>query len=285
MHIPQYFGQQLQVTTDETHFLRHPPDDPAMTQLTKQNYKERRKNNNTPLLPQYRAPDRLNLTLTVLSCRPRVFEIHNFLSPVEVEHILELTTGLRLRTSTTSGDHHHERDVDRTNTRTSTNTWIHRPRTPLVDAVYRRAADVLGLDEALLRDRDRGERRDAPTRAGMAEALQLVHYGPKQEYTAHHDFSYPPAAHAHQPTRFATLLIYLNGATDGLVGGETAFPRWANLESHGALQVEPEAGKAVLFYSRLPDGNMDDLSQHAAYPIKEGEKWLANLWVWDPLME
>eukprot|EP00588_Corethron_pennatum_P004166 CAMPEP_0194301458 /NCGR_PEP_ID=MMETSP0169-20130528/61804_1 /TAXON_ID=218684 /ORGANISM="Corethron pennatum, Strain L29A3" /LENGTH=224 /DNA_ID=CAMNT_0039051703 /DNA_START=35 /DNA_END=706 /DNA_ORIENTATION=+ len=159
MHRPEYFGQRLQVTTDETHFVRHPPDASAMTQLTKKNYKERRLGDGKPLLPEYRAPDRLNLTLTALSIRPRVFEIRNFLSPVEVEHILELTTGLRLRKSTTSGDQHHDADAtDKTNTRTSTNTWIHRPRTPLVDAVYRRAADVLGLDEALLRDRDRGER-------------------------------------------------------------------------------------------------------------------------------
>jgi len=42
----------------------------------------------------------------------------------------------------------------------------------------------------------------------------------------------------------------------------------------------PEIGKAVLFYSQLPDGNLDDFSQHAALPVTEGEKWLINLWVW-----
>lgn len=31
-------------------------------------------------------------------------------------------------------------------------------------------------------------------------------------------------------------------------------------------------------YSMLPDGNMDDLSQHEAEPVKKGEKWLINLW-------
>jgi hypothetical protein len=31
-------------------------------------------------------------------------------------------------------------------------------------------------------------------------------------------------------------------------------------------------GKAVLFYSQLPDGNLDDFSEHAALPIVEGEK-------------
>ena len=44
----------------------------------------------------------------------------------------------------------------------------------------------------------------------------------------------------------------------------------------------PEIGKAVLFYDQLPDGNMDDFSQHAAEPVRKGEKWLINLWTWNP---
>lgn len=74
-----------------------------------------------------------------------------------------------------------------------------------------------------------------------------------------------------QGARFATLLFYLN---DGMKGGETTFPRWVNGESFHKLRVVPKAGKAVLFYSQLPDGNMDDFSQHAAEPIIEGEKWV-----------
>lgn len=70
-----------------------------------------------------------------------------------------------------------------------------------------------------------------------------------------------------------------------MAGGETEFPRWVNAETFEGLKVKPEAGKAVLFYSQLPDGNMDDFSQHAALPIKDGEKWLINLWVWDPIYD
>ena len=39
---------------------------------------------------------------------------------------------------------------------------------------------------------------------------------------------------------------------------------------------------AVLFYNLLEDGNGDDLAVHAALPVYQGEKWLANFWVWDP---
>jgi hypothetical protein len=27
----------------------------------------------------------------------------------------------------------------------------------------------------------------------------------------------------------------------------------------------------------------DDLSMHAAAPVLEGEKWFANVWIWDPV--
>lgn len=80
-----------------------------------------------------------------------------------------------------------------------------------------------------------------------------------------------------QPSRFATILLYLN---DVPKGGETSFPRWLNGETTDILKVKPEHGKAILFYNQLPDGNYDERSQHAALPVIEGEKWLANLWVW-----
>ena len=56
-------------------------------------------------------------------------------------------------------------------------------------------------------------------------------------------------------------------------GGETSFPKWRNAETGEKLMVVPKAGKAVLFYNQLPDGNYDELSMHAAMPVIEGEKW------------
>jgi hypothetical protein len=48
--------------------------------------------------------------------------------------------------------------------------------------------------------------------------------------------------------------------------------RWVNAETFYDLKVVPKVGKAVLFYNRLPDGNLDDFSQHAALPVTKGEK-------------
>jgi prolyl 4-hydroxylase len=39
----------------------------------------------------------------------------------------------------------------------------------------------------------------------------------------------------------------------------------------------------VLFYNLLEDGNADVNTLHAALPVIEGDKWLANFWIWDPI--
>jgi prolyl 4-hydroxylase len=145
---------------------------------------------------------------------------------------------------------------------------------PIIDAVYRRAADVLRIDEALLRHRhETGEYDHLSTTKPIGEELQLVHYSHQQEYEAHHDFGYAKIDDTNRPdgqgARFATLLLYLN---DNMVGGETSFPRWVNAETFKQLKITPKAGDAALFYSQLPDGNLDDFSQHAALPIIDGEK-------------
>ena len=45
--------------------------------------------------------------------------------------------------------------------------------------------------------------------------------------------------------------------------------------------MHPEKGKVIIFYSLGPDGNGDELSQHAACPLQSGTKWSANKWVWN----
>jgi prolyl 4-hydroxylase len=73
--------------------------------------------------------------------------------------------------------------------------------------------------------------------------------------------------------------MYLN---DVEAGGETTFPRWRNAETSDALKIKPRKGKAIIFFMTLPDGNLDDLTQHAALPVIRGEKYFANLWLHDP---
>jgi len=275
-----YFGQQHWVTSSETHFNLEPPEESLVKMRSDEMHRDRKLYPDPRNLTMYRSEEQiLNMTMTVLSCAPRVFEIKNFLSQAEVDHIIHMATGMKLVLSTTSGSDGHDAKSD-SNTRTSHNSWVHRLRSPIVDSIYGRAADLMQIDEALLRVRNDAEIPEVKHKGSSAEELQLVHYAKSERYTAHHDFSYPHSKADGQPARFVTLLLYLN---EGMLGGRTTFPRWINAKDGGSLSVKPEVGKAILFYDQLPDGNMDDFSQHAAEPVQNGEKWLINLWTWDPV--
>merc|ERR1719343_464175 len=287
-----YFGQEHWVTTRETHFVNLPPNS-ELGRISKKGSERILKESDPRHLQEYRAKHEItnaplefmNMTLKVLSCAPRVFEIRNFMSREEVDHILELAGAITLSESTTGdvGSNRQTKEkstAKETKTRTSRNSWVERERSPIIDTIYRRAADLARIDEALLRRRSPEEAPHLKTKKSVAETLQLVHYDKTQEYTAHHDFGYSDIDDNDQGARFATILFYLN---DDMIGGETAFPRWVNGKSFRELKVKPEVGKAILFYDALPDGNHDDFSQHAAKPIIKGEKWLINLWIWDPI--
>jgi len=52
-------------------------------------------------------------------------------------------------------------------------------------------------------------------------------------------------------------------------------------DSGDGLLVAPVKGDALLFYSMSPDGKLDRASYHGGCPVLEGEKWGANVWVWN----
>lgn len=111
-------------------------------------------------------------------------------------------------------------------------------------------------------------------------------------------------------SRAATIIIYLE---DTPQGGGTYFPRSTGLPQPGSsgalplplarslpealaaltqqlhgrscsgggrpgLRVLPTQGRAVIFWSRLPDGGEDLSSLHSAEPVREGIKWIATRW-------
>jgi hypothetical protein len=52
-------------------------------------------------------------------------------------------------------------------------------------------------------------------------------------------------------------------------------------ECKSRLSVRPKKAEAILFYSQFPDGVPDRLSLHGGCPVLQGQKWVANLWVWN----
>lgn len=131
-----------------------------------------------------------SLQLTVVSTAPRVFVVKNFLSAEEASKLIEL------------GRDRIERSSQRgrvSSSRTSSNAWLSRGSAPVTEAprrgrgsggggqghtrtpfvpqvLFRRAADVLGIDEARI--------SDDSSSSGLCEPIQLVHYAPGQKYDA-----------------------------------------------------------------------------------------------------
>ena len=68
------------------------------------------------------------MTLKVISCAPRAFEIENFLSKAEVDHILHLAQITPLALSTTGNGNDPLANKEKSDTRTSRNTWIEREK-------------------------------------------------------------------------------------------------------------------------------------------------------------
>lgn len=206
-----------------------------------------------------RGTGSLELNLTVVSKAPegpRAFVIENLMSDAECDHILEL--GKIVVRDSMVGNFGSTGGF-KSDSRTSSTGWLNRYKTEILKTIHLRFADVLGLDESILRT--------------SSEELQVVRYESGQQYNPHHDFGDTGSVNQ----RFLTLLLYVQVPEKG---GHTSFPK-----AYGGrgMRVKPPRGGAILFYSMLPDGNGDDLSLHAGEPVGlDGQKWVCNLWVWDP---
>jgi len=211
---------------------------------------------------------RQTFTLEVLSVVPKVLLIKNLFTTQEAEHIVNLGKSKVVRSTVAGRDPASSNHGMASDTRTSKNTWISRPTNAFTEIVYKRAADVLRVDP---------ERMHHAYPNGMAENMQLVSYENNQAYAPHHDWGVQNSPH----TRFSTLLFYLTDQADPEAGGETCFPKARVGNPREGLCVHPGRGNAVLFYSQLEDGNVDDFSLHEARPVVRGKKWLSNFWTHD----
>lgn len=207
------------------------------------------------LIPGISSGPRVNFLMTTTSIAPRSFLVENFLSDFEADELIRLALPNVKASVVGQSD---SGGIFASTTRTSSNTWIKRNTTPVVETLYRRVADLLGIQHQILTTHDN------------AEDIQVVHYHVGEEYRAHYDWG----VRGYPESRFITVLLYLS---DDFTGGETSFPK-------AKFKIHPKKGNAVVFYSLLEDGNGDINSLHASIPVSTGEKWLANFWVWDPYL-
>lgn len=224
------------------------------------------------------------LRLKTLALRPLVLEIDGFLDKSEAKAIQKMADKDMRRSGVVtmdSGKQAGQNDIDQS--RTSTSTYLTTP-TKVTERLETRAHNLTRLP------RDLGEQ------------IQVVRYEPGQKYEAHRDF-FNPNDYVGQPAvlrsvdygarnRLATVFWYLSSVA---AGGETYFPRALN--EHGreyhpwnydfkdcyrGIAVKAELGKAIIFYSMLPNGQLDERSLHGGCPPSgDGLKWAANKWIWN----
>jgi len=210
----------------------------------------------------------LEITLEPVSTTPRIYVLKDFLSTEETDHLMDLAKQRNRMVVSQTGDEHHQ---VRNDARRSSQAWLHHAESEVVDTVIARVLQACNISLAL--------------RLYVAEDLQVVRYkGSHNEseqgyYKEHHDYFPPEFGEPSQygyysrtgTNRVATLLFYLNSVEEG---GRTAWPMVNK-------SVKLSRGSAVLFYSMLPDGNLDMLSKHKGENVLSGEKWISNVWLWD----
>lgn len=251
------------------------------------------------------SPDGEDVMLETLSIKPPIFRLHNFITDEEVDFMVENAVSLGLERST-GGLQTSDADSDvnqgaYTSHRTSTNAWDIDSEVSV--GIQKRSFEMLRFKEF---------------KEEQADGLQVVKYTEGQFYHHHTDWfdknespywNWDPMKGG--SNRFATVFIYLS---DTEMGGETVFPYaergpaddlqgtdeeafavrdrlWGDkqdrleykmaTECRSKFAVTPKKGEAVLFYHQDRTGALDVLATHGACPILKGDKWGANLWIWN----
>jgi len=194
-----------------------------------------------PIQSSYTLEDR-TVAATVLNAEPLVMKVERLLTKDECRRLIE-TAAPRLRDS---------KLVNRvvSEIRTSRGMFFEEEENPFIHRIERRISEWMNVP------------------IEHAEGLQVLHYGPGQQYKAHHDFFAQNNPQARN-NRISTLIIYLNDVDQG---GETVFPLLQ-------LEQKPERGSALYFEYFYRQQALNYLTLHSSVPVVRGEKWVATLWM------
>ena len=225
----------------------------------------------------------------VLSRDPWVLSFDRFLTPDEIEALLEHGEGRYVR-STASGGRKNDEFVPLTSEiRTSWTTWcamrsLAHPNMSIPHAAHSEPQPpLLRCDNATCYDDPRvqriTERVSDVTRVPAAnfEYMQLLPSLPCQHpthpdcqfYRRHHD-TIPELATMQPGPRVYTFFLYLSDVEEG---GGTRFD--------GGFTVQPKAGRALFWPATLNHDpfTSDDRTHHEALPVTRGIKYAANFWL------
>ncbi len=182
---------------------------------------------------------------------PRVIVFGNLLSPEECRELIALAEPKMDRSRTVNRQTGGEEVND---ARTSRGMFFQRGEGELVTRIEKRLAELVNW----------------PYENG--EGLQILHYGPGNQYEPHNDYfdtkdAGTPLILERGGQRVATIVMYLQSPEKG---GGTIFP-------DVGFEVAPIAGNAVFFSYNKPHAVTKTL--HGGQPIIQGEKWIATKWL------
>lgn len=203
-----------------------------------------------------------NRNLKLVHRDPHVYEVADFLSETEYEHLEQLIEQQFGKFSNSYTDE----DVDAqvvNGSRTSAFISLRKGGGSKVRSIENRASEIVGL---------------APENV---EPLQLVGYRHMESFDVHHDMgtlnTETGEVEAVSPRRLITFFVYLNTLPRGQ--GHTVFP----LLDGGRFSVQPKRLKALLWCNVLENGAPDPRLIHRADPVREEGhlKFGINIWITD----
>jgi prolyl 4-hydroxylase len=198
-----------------------------------------------------------------------MFYLQGFLSKYERQHLKKVSEH-RFRRSVVAG-----RDgAENSTLRTSQSTDVHQDE--VVRCIESRALEFQGYD----------------THESHLEPLQLVRYGPDEQYGYHTDWLSETqySASYNGGNRLSSFFVYVY-VSDRTTGGGTNFPlinppkdeRWCGLVEcdepyANGVTFRPVEGNAIYWENLTPNGMGDPRTEHAGLPLTTGEKIGMNIW-------
>jgi len=184
---------------------------------------------------------------------PDVITYDNVLTDEECEHFINISKPL-LKRALVSDDKQGVTSAGRT----GSNAWVQHNHDKIIHNIAKKIAIIVGLP------------------LENAEKFQVVHYNETEQYRLHYDsWTHDNSVKTLRCMRYGgarlkTALCYLNTVPKG--GGT----KMTKLN----VTIKPEKGKMLVFSNTLSTTNhvKHPLSEHAALPVEEGEKYAVNLW-------
>jgi len=216
--------------------------------------------------------DGINYSINCISERPLIFQLPNFISIEDCEHIMTRANNQLEKSFVMGGN----KDTNEPY-RSSFNAWL--SKDIILEKILQKLEIITNIPISYLLQR--------------TEELQVVKYENQGQFKLHHDSSnFHP--------RFFTLLLYLNDLPENS-GGETYFPFSGSDrnfdytiedaiskgftiyddEKNTGIYIKPKQGNAILFFNYNVNGEIDSSAVHAGLPLNSNtnEKWIANYWI------